>query len=108
MGTMIFQSAIPGGAALDPCALFTSCVAEPTADFRAAIKTFYASAFQVPGNGADTCTSPTVGYSHTDSYTYAANCSLTVDSSSLIQCCGRRRSRERSLLFGAPTGNCIV
>jgi len=99
--TMIFQSAIPGGAALDPCALFTSCWAEPTADFRAAIQTFYASGFATTGNGADTCTTPVVGYSHTGSYQFAANCSITVSTyPGSLPCC---RRRDRSLLFGSPT-----
>jgi len=80
--TMVFQTAMSrSGAKLDPCVALTSCVAEPTADFRRERTTFFASAFATAPPAAtcdpipDNVKNLIVGsYSHTSTATYGATC----------------------------------
>ena len=121
--TMIFQSSVPFGAILDPCAMFTGCNVEPTADFRRATVNFWQAGFVGAAASATqpTCSPVVVGPTHVGSYTLTSGCGITVTppaaavtlggaclTSSVcatgLSCkCVASTSGRRSLLFGMPS-----
>ena len=118
--TMVFQSTVPGGAILDPCAMFTSCFVEPTADFRRTTYNFWRAGFTGTYT-LPTCSPVTVGPTHTGSAAYSSGCGVTITpptaavtlggaclTSSVcatgLSCkCVAATSGRRSLLFGMPS-----
>merc|ERR1711998_723280 len=81
--TMFFQSTVPYGAKLDPCAMLTACYAEPTADYRGAMTTFWTTGFQTKPT-LPTCDAVEISYSHTATAQYANNCVKTFANSGML------------------------
>lgn len=118
--TMVFQSTVPGGAILDPCAMFTACYAEPTADYRRPVHTFWTSLFTT-APALPTCSPAVVGPTHAPAYAYTSGCGVTVTppaapvslggscsasstcATGLTCKCVSSRRRDRNLLFGVPS-----
>ena len=72
--TMVFRSTVRYGAKLDPCVMFVSCLAEPTADFRRAAITLWTSSFASKPDMA-TCSGPVeIGFSRIAPFQFADNC----------------------------------
>lgn len=88
--TMVYKAEIPtGGAGLDPCVAFLSCLPEPTNDFRRPAATMWLSSMATTPPAA-TCTGAvTVGYTHTATQTYADQCSIVVGSGVWTQYAGK-------------------
>jgi carboxylesterase type B len=84
---MVFQADSGIGALNSPCALFTSCLAEPTADFRSAQSKFWLSGGTITESAA-TCSTPMVGLTHTPPFEYSCNINVTrpVYPSSTVVC----------------------
>ena len=69
--TMVFRSTVRYGAKLDPCVMFVSCLAEPTADFRRAAITLWTSSFASKPDMA-TCSGPVeIGFSRIAPFQFA-------------------------------------
>lgn len=101
--TMLFKSEIPGGAALNPCAMLYSCMPEPLFNFRKNVQAFFTSGYSSSAAPIQTCSTPVVGYSHSEPMTYAANCSIAISAyPGSLPCC--QYSRSRQLLFGSASG----
>jgi carboxylesterase type B len=88
--SMVYKAEIAsGGAALDPCVAFISCLPEPTADFRRPAATMWLSSMATTPPAA-TCTGAvTVGYSRTSTATFADQCSVVVGSGVWTQYAGK-------------------
>jgi len=119
--TILFKSEIPGGAAVNPCAMLYSCLPEPFYNFRKNVQAFFQSGYsstQAAAAPMQTCTTPVVGYSHAPGFVmnpdysfsevtmnYAANCSIPISAyPGSLPCCQYSRSRKRDLLFGSAAG----
>jgi len=101
--TMLFKSEIPGGAALNPCAMLYSCMPEPLFNFRKNVQAFFSSGYSSSAAPIATCSTPVIGYSHAEPATYAANCSIAISAyPGALPCCQYARSRQ--LLFGSASG----
>lgn len=95
--TIVFQSTVLGGAALDPCAMFTSCMAEPTADFRRSQHSFWTSGL-VSQPALPTCSPVIVGLSHISPWQFTSNCGVDLPLNS------PRPSRTPTLESGLEAG----
>ena len=71
--TMVFQSSVQHGAMLDPCVMFVSCLAEPTADFRRTQANLWSSSFSSTP-AAPTCGPVEIGFSRIAPFQNADGC----------------------------------
>lgn len=65
--TMVFQSTVPSGAMLNPCVMFTACLAENTKNWRKSATEFWMSGYASTPD-FDTCDNVQVGLSHTATF----------------------------------------